>query len=110
MLDLWMIVRPVWKIGLSQSLHLHGTTQTSHIESTVPAQVEFKMAAQFQSGRSQCRPKREAALLVTVFIKWICHSSYTLSPAAHYTEMLPLCILKPVIYATASVPVCCAFQ
>jgi len=55
-LDLWMIIPPVWEIGLSQSLHLHGTTQTRHIESTVPAQGEFKMAAQFQSGRSQCRP------------------------------------------------------
>jgi hypothetical protein len=59
---MWMIVLPVWEIGLSQSLHLHGTTQTRHMESSVRAQGEFEMAAQYPSGRRQCRPYSEAAL------------------------------------------------
>jgi len=80
------------------------------MESTVRAQGEFKMAAQFQSDRRQCRPWREAAVLVTILINWICHSSYTLPTAAHNTETLSLCILNPLIYATASVSVCCTFQ
>ena len=32
-LGLWMIVLPVWEIGSSQSLHLHGTIKTRRTES-----------------------------------------------------------------------------
>jgi hypothetical protein len=55
-----MIVIPVWKIGWSQSLHLHGTTHTRHTESSVHAQ-ELEVAGLFQGDS-------EAALLVTVLI------------------------------------------
>jgi hypothetical protein len=109
-LGLWMIVLPVWEIGSPQSIHLHGTTQTIYMESSVRAQGEFEMVALFQSGRRQRRPLCEAAVPLAVLINWICHSSDTLPTAAHNTQMLSLCILKPLIYAIASVPVCCTFQ
>jgi len=55
-LGLWMIVLPVWEIDSSQSLHLHGTTQSRHTESSARAQGDFEIAAQFPSSRRQCRP------------------------------------------------------